>query len=143
MSGRFYILEPEVAGGMGEGTVLDRSTHPPGVSRLHYEFEGWLGDELLTTFPCYIVTARVQDALETLAATGVGFDAVQISASETFRELNPGRKLPEFAWLKVTGTAGKDDLGLSSDHRLVVSQRVLDRLKQFPLQNCEVDEYPT
>lgn len=55
---KFYVLEPEVAGGWGgDGTVVDREFHPPIVSRLVYEFDGWLGDDLVTTFPpVYIVT---------------------------------------------------------------------------------------
>ncbi|MEM6568382.1 MAG: hypothetical protein AAF957_08220 [Planctomycetota bacterium] len=43
----FHTLEPEVAGDLGPRTVADTSTHPPAVSRLHYEFAGWLADSLL------------------------------------------------------------------------------------------------
>ena len=43
----FYVLEPEVAGGFGENTILTRT---PGksmlVHKLHYQFDGWLGDPL-------------------------------------------------------------------------------------------------
>ncbi|MGH7418144.1 MAG: hypothetical protein ACREKB_10245 [Candidatus Rokuibacteriota bacterium] len=38
----YWILEPEVAGEIGEGTVLEPCTHPPVGHRLHYEFRGWL-----------------------------------------------------------------------------------------------------
>jgi hypothetical protein len=34
----FVYIEPEVAGGLGENTLLDVRTHPPVVTRLHYEF---------------------------------------------------------------------------------------------------------
>ena len=37
----YYILEPAVAGGLGEGTVMDSTVHPPRAERLHYEFEDW------------------------------------------------------------------------------------------------------
>ena len=31
---KFFFIEPEVAGGLGEHTVMNQSTHPPKVSRL-------------------------------------------------------------------------------------------------------------
>ena len=43
MSG-FHVVEPEVAGALGDRTEMDSSIHPPIVKRLHYEFQGWLGD---------------------------------------------------------------------------------------------------
>jgi hypothetical protein len=48
----YYAVELEVAGGWGENTVF---TTLPGkgvvVQRLHYKFDGWLGDELLERPP--------------------------------------------------------------------------------------------
>jgi hypothetical protein len=137
----YWILEPEVAGGLGEGTIIDRQSHPPIVSRLHYGFQGWLGDELLATFPCYIVTERVHQALMHLGTTGCAFDRVQVTTEYPFDELYPKRQLPPFSWLKITGRAGVDDFGLSADHRLVVSSRVLRCLKEFPLAHCEIEEF--
>ncbi|GGJ53754.1 hypothetical protein ALP32_02980 [Pseudomonas avellanae] len=43
----YYHIEPEVAGSLGEQTVIDTESWPPKVSRLEYQFDGWLGDELL------------------------------------------------------------------------------------------------
>lgn len=120
---------------------MERHTHPPIVSRLHYGFQGWLGDELLTTFPCYIVTERVRQALERLGATGCSFDTVRVTTEYPFDELYPGRQLPPFTWLKITGRAGVDDFGMSADHRLVVSSRVLRCLKEFPVAHCEIEEF--
>ena len=39
---KYYVLEPEVAGGLGENSIVDHSVVPFQVTRLHYEFEGWL-----------------------------------------------------------------------------------------------------
>ena len=138
---RYYTLQPEVAGGMGSGTILDSSTHPPRVSKLVYEFSGWLGDDLLETFPCYIVTARLKEALEKLYPSGCDFDEVQVTKSDLFMEIHGDRELPEFAWLKVTGRAGVDDFGLSAEHNVVASERVLECMKRFSLAHCEVEQY--
>jgi hypothetical protein len=55
----FYLLKPEV------------------VTHLHYEFEGWLGDDLLTTFPEFIVTERLAAALEASKPTGLRLAGVE------------------------------------------------------------------
>lgn len=58
-----YYVEPEVAGELGPGSVVDSSVHPPVVSRLEYVFTDWLGDCIVETFPCYIVTADAADSI--------------------------------------------------------------------------------
>ncbi len=121
----YIVVEPEVAGGMGEGTLLDQTTHPPIVTNLHYRFDGWLGDALLTTFPCYIATALSADHLVRALMTGFKVDPVQISKSEKFKESPPGRNLPPFVWLRIWGIAGVNDLGLLADNTLVLSQDAL------------------
>ena len=51
---KYYVIEPEVAGGFGENCEIDWSTGKMQVNKLHYQFDGWLGDELLESTPCYI-----------------------------------------------------------------------------------------
>jgi hypothetical protein len=117
----FFWLEPEVAGSWGESTVADRTTHPPVVFNLEYEIDHWLGDDLLQTFPCYIVTERLRDALESSGFTRFSFDDVTVITSVLFKEIerdsNPSLTLPKFYWLKVEGEAGKDDFGIENTLR--------------------------
>jgi hypothetical protein len=138
----FYKLQPEVAGGFGQNAVLlDPSARPPKLSKLHYEFDGWLGDPLLETVATFIVTRTLKQRLEGLSAAGAQFGDAEISKSGEFEDLHPGRALPEFVWLKVTGTAGHDDFGLSASHHLVVSQRVLDLLRTEGLSHCGIEVF--
>src|SRR6266498_236105 len=117
---KFYYVEPEVAGGWGKNTIFDRT---PGrrtvVHKLHYEFQGWLGDELLESAPCFIVSEGMAQGIEKARLSGAVFDQVEITTSEQFRELYPNRQLPKFVWLKVGGTAGHEDFGIAADARLV------------------------
>jgi len=46
----FKYIEPEVACGLGEKTQMDSSVHPPIVSKLHFVFEDWLGDDIIKPF---------------------------------------------------------------------------------------------
>jgi len=123
---KFYVLEPEVPGGLGERTSLDSTQHPPVVHRLHFVFDGWLGDHLIESFPCYLVSETLADRLRENQLTGASLEAAEIGASEQFKDLHPDRALPKFLWLKVNGVAGTDDFGITSDNLLAVSKRVLD-----------------
>ena len=138
----FTILEPEVAGGWGDETVADTSVHPPIVTRLHYEFEDWLGDELLESFPCFIVSERVASALEASGLTGFALDEVKISTSPEFEDLHPDASIPRFRWLKVSGQPGVDDFGLAADFRLVVSAKGLGLLSRFALNHADRTAHP-
>jgi hypothetical protein len=138
---RFFVLQPEVAGGLGRNTVLSRSTHPPVVTHLHYEFEGWPNDDLLTTFPCFIVSERLAHFLQEKCLSGFELQEVEVSLSEQFEELYPERAVPEFIWLNVNGEAGSDDFGVDVSGRLVVSETALGLLRSMNLQNCEAAEY--
>ena len=138
---RFYFVEPEVAGELGTRTIMDRSTHPPKVERLHYDFSGWLGDALLESFPVFIATDAACSSIQNERLTGVQFGPVEVTKSEQFDELYPGRQLPKFTWVKVLGRPGIEDFGLAADHRLVVSERALNVLRQFGLAQAIIEEY--
>jgi len=132
---KFFAVRPEVAGGLGEQTVIDRSFGKMDVLKLHYQFDGWLGDDILESDPCFIVSERLAQAIERERLTGVQFDDVEITKSELFMDLHPDRQLPNFVWLKVEGTAGRDDFGISPDLLLVVSERAIALLKKFRFSN--------
>lgn len=137
----YTILEPEVAGGWGDRTIADTSQHPPVVHRFHYEFEGWLGDDILESFPCFIVSDRLAAELKRSGLRGFELDDVHITTGPVFEESRPGVRLPTFRWLKVTGTPGLDDFGIGADHRLVVSSEALILLERFGLDHADRAPY--
>jgi putative NADH-flavin reductase len=137
----FFLLNPEVAGGWGPHTEADRSTHPPVVTRMHYEFQGWLGDDLLTTFPEFVVIEPLAAALERSNLSGFRLADMEISAGDGWEELNQGRALPHCRWLKVVQRAGSADFGLTELAHLVVSDQALELLRRFSLQTCEVSPW--
>jgi hypothetical protein len=139
----YHIVEPEVAGGWGENTVADSSTHPPRVSKLHYRFDGWLGDAILESFPCYIATEEAKRKIETIGATGVQFADVEVSVSEQFKDLYGDRQIPKFRWLQILGKAGQDDFGIlpAPDLRLVISDRILEALRQLGISHATIQPF--
>lgn len=125
----YFFLEPEVAGAIGPRTIIDTSVHPPLVSELNYEFSGWLGDALLESFPCFIISESAAGELEKGACTGMKLSDAEISRTAEFDSLYPGKVLPKFLWLQVQGLVGSDDFGIASDLRLVVSGKALEILQ--------------
>ncbi len=137
----YYLISPEVGGGLGSKTVCDRSVHPPIVTFLEYEFDVWLGDDLIEGFPCFIVTDRLRGAIEKNHLTGCTFAEVLVTTSDTFRELDPDLELPTFYWLKVGASVGKDDFGRTDSAQLVISSKALDVLRLFKIEHTKIEEF--
>jgi hypothetical protein len=78
---RYFTVEPDVAAGWGEHTVFTRA---PGkrtvVHKLHYQFDGWLGDELLETSPCFIVSERIARKIELAQLRGARFEEAKLKS---------------------------------------------------------------
>ena len=138
----YHIVEPEVAGGLGVNTEVTRTPGQPIVIHtLHYQFNGWMGDELLESTPCYIVSEKMAEKLQQAQLSGFTLDEVETTKSEQFRELYTDRELPRFLWLKVDGSAGQDDFGVTLDLQLVVSDRALETLVEVGISHALVEPF--
>ncbi len=85
---RYFYIEPEVSGELGGGTSMDTTVHPPKVEKLNYEFSSWLGDDLIESFPCYIVSERLADKLKQSHFSGFVFDDVTVTKSSDFNDIS-------------------------------------------------------
>ena len=148
-----YLLEPEVAGGLGENTTFLDDTYQNGVekiSHLHYDFYGWLGDELLESTPCFIVSEELAFTIQTSPLKGYLLNEVEITISEFLKELYPDESLPNFKRLIPLGEVfvqensyrdwSQDDFCLSQNLSLVISATAFTVLINHQLNNCEVIE---
>jgi hypothetical protein len=133
----YHVLMPEVAGGLGTGTLMDTRVHPPAVGSLHYEVDGWLGDDLLESFPCFLISPEAAAALQFAALTGVGFDSAYVTIAPGAEDLVDDR-VTRFRWLQATGRPGADDVAVDAAARLVVSDRALTVLQAFRLAQCAI-----
>ncbi len=151
-----FKLEPEVAGGWGPDTVVtNRSALESGAARipevayLEYVFDGWMGDDLLETHPCFIATDRLAEAVRRANLSGVEFVPVKVSVSELFRDAHPNLDLPPFHRLLPQGTVhinerdevlswSGHDVCVTDSGRLVVTERCMELLRQFNIDHCDV-----
>lgn len=153
---KLFMLEPEVAGEMGSNTVYDNYDEVrdngayPKISYLHFVFLGWLGDDILESTPCFIVTEKLMERIKESKLSGCKFEKIEISLSDEFNEMYPGRKIPNFVRIIPTGNIKienntytdwtGEDFNLSDKLYLVVSQKALDIIKDFNMDNCDVYE---
>lgn len=149
-----YMLEPEVAGELGENTIYDNYDDvryrgaKPEISKLHFIFSGWLGDDIIESTPCFIVTEQLKTEIEKSMLRGYEFQDVEISLSDEFIEIYPDRDIPQFKRLIPKGsvvvegetysTWSGEDFNFSDKSYLVVSQRALNILKEFNMDNCDL-----
>lgn len=151
-----HVLEPEVAGELGEDTSYQNFENVrlkgerPIVDKLHYRFTGWLGDELLEATPCFIVTEELATSIEKNALSGYRFEEVIVSLSDEFKEMYPNRTLPKFKRLVPTGSIcienekikewSGEDICISQKSYLVVTDKALAVLKSHKIANCDITE---
>ncbi|WP_106495643.1 hypothetical protein [Lentibacillus sp. Marseille-P4043] len=151
---KLYFLEPEVSGGHGNKTLYgtDEDVEKKGISGkvkfLHYEFEGWLGDDILESAPAFIITSDLADELKKSELKDYRIEKCLVTTSDEFKELYPNKKIPSFVrfiplgTVEIEGVQYKNWSGhhfcLSPKGELVLTQNAIDLLKKFSIQNCDV-----
>lgn len=138
---KYYKLYPEVAGTITEDCIDDVVARPVKISKMNYEFNSWLGDDLITEAGHFIVTEKLSEALMQSMLSGFNLDKATISKSEQFEEIYPYRRLPVFKWLKIDGDSKKDDFWFSKENMMLhVSAKAYNFLTNFQIVNCDVEE---
>ncbi|WP_245614512.1 hypothetical protein [Actinokineospora inagensis] len=116
--------------------------HPPQANQVEYAFHDWLGDELITSHPVFLVTTALAEVLAASKLTGFELrDASTTLADEGEDWISDVSTLPAFRWLVITGTAGDEDFGLMPNSTLVVSDAGLAALRTRQLEFCDVIPY--
>ena len=143
---KYFVLEPEVAGGIGKKSeVLYENSKIKEVLFLDYEFEGWLGDDILTTHPCFIISEFLCDIIKVTDLKGYQLQKMDVSFSDFFLEVYNKNILPNF--IRLLPFAINDislidkmslDFYLYKNTTLIVSEKALDTLKKLNLSNANI-----
>ena len=133
----YFQLEPDVPGRLlNPRHVLD---HFSEISTIHYVLECWPEDDIITSIRAYLVKEGLALALKSSGMTGFEIKDCVVSKGDQFDIASPGYgDLPEFWWLYINGVPGVDDFGITKDLMLVVSERALNLLKGFVIENTEI-----
>lgn len=144
---KYFVLEPEVvAGGIGKKSkILYENSKIKEVLFLDYEFEDWLGDDILTTHPCFIISESLCDIIKVSDLKGYQLQKIDISFSDFFLEVYNKKILPNFIRLLPFSINEVNlinkmllDFYLYKNTTLVVSERSLNILKKFNLSNANI-----
>ncbi|PPG05838.1 hypothetical protein C5E06_00225 [Pseudoclavibacter sp. RFBI5] len=124
-----HALEPEATGTVGAGAewLHDANGARSQADPLRCEFAGWLGDELVSVLPDFVVTGALADALRASDLTGFELRTATVTKSPEF--VSYAGALPE-GWerLAPTGRPDRDDDFAQRDGMLLVSERALSLL---------------
>jgi hypothetical protein len=138
---KIYELYPEVAGSIDESVIVNVASRPITISSMHYELDGWLGDDLLTEAGYFLVTESLATGLVNTELSGFTVKDAIVTKSERFEEMYPDRTLPEFKWLIIEGQSNVDDFWFSkAAMKLNVTERGLSFLKKYQIANCDIEE---
>ena len=110
------------------------------------EVAGGLGDDILATHPCFIVSKTLSEAIRNSSLCGYQLDIMNISYSDEFKELQRDCKVPDF--VRMIPTNSIDDAKLFNSlgmdfyvykkRYLVISEKALLIIKQFHIANTTI-----
>jgi hypothetical protein len=130
-----YALEPHVAGELGPTTVLDRSTHPPGIGEVEYVLDLPDSDDIIESFPVFLVSDPLAARLSQLP--GVTFGEATVRPGDNYLELFGDA--PHKAYARLHVGAGPD-FWLDDALLLNVSDRAMEILREFNLRRCDISK---
>lgn len=140
----YYWIEAEVAGYVGDRADYIGNREPSLLGTLYYEFEDWLGDDIVTTRDFWCITDRLAEALKASELTGWALNKVIVTESPDALEPMLD-KMPQWHRLVPNGMLGSDDFGLRGTMNLAISERALALLRKYNLSHAtlsSVSEHP-
>ena len=153
---KLYMIEPEVAGEIGEKTVYENydaivnDGEIAVITHLHFVFMGWLGDDVLEVTPCFLISDRLKNAIEKSDLKGYEFEDIEISLSDDYLEMYPNRETPSFYRVIPKGTIkiqdetyydwDNMDFCITEKAYLVLTEKAINIFKQFQIDNADVTE---
>jgi len=101
-----------------------------------------MGDDIVESFPTFVVTAALAEAIVSSGLSGVELDDVIVTMDPQFVELFPdaASSLPAWRWLRLDGQPHKSDFWQDESAHLMLSADALDVLRRFRIGNAELSE---
>lgn len=135
-----YRLDPQVAGELGDGTLLDSSTHPPTVGQVDYVLDQPDADEFIQSFPVFLVSEKLGARLQEKGLTGFALTDVSVRPSDNYLATYGDAPHPQYLWMQVTGASAQVDCWLDATFQVCVSDRMMAVIEAAGLSDCLVDE---
>src|SRR4051794_23499444 len=116
---KFYSIDPEMSGDWGGKTrfvnydeIQARRAYRRKLENVEILFDWLPEDDLIYCGDCYLVTDRLEQALQEGQISGVRFEHVKLSKSDIFRSYYPRKRVPQnFKLMIPTG-----EIQFSNEH---------------------------
>lgn len=135
-----YRLDPQVAGELGDETVLDSSTHPPLVSQVDYVLDQPDADDLIQSFPIFLISTGLGSRLQDAGLTGFALAGALVRPSENYLAIYGAVPHPQYMWFQVIRADIEADCWLDESLQLCVSDRMMRHLEAADLSDCLIEE---
>jgi len=133
-----YVIEPHVAGELGDGTCLDPSTHPPRVSSVEYVLDTPRAADLIESFPVYLVSHELARELVDAKLSGFSLDEARVVPSLEYLAAYGDTPHKQYRRLRLIPSA-EADCWLDERHLLHVSDRMMEVLQRFDLTYADIE----
>src|SRR3954466_10036505 len=110
-----YVLQPLVGGELGQDVEFDTSTHPPGIDRVQFVLDYPTSEDLMESFPAYIVSEALAERLVAAGLRGVTLAEADVLPGENYVELYGDVPHKRYRWLQVAPRTPDADVWLRED----------------------------
>jgi hypothetical protein len=132
-----FILEPLVAGELGAETVLDPGTHPPLVRSVEFMLDSPTEEDLVESFPVFLVSEELGDSLTAAGLVGFHLDHAGVHPSTEYVAAYGDVPHKAYRWLRLIWSS-PSDCWLDEEYRLCVSDRMYSVIARHRMEGCQV-----
>jgi len=133
-----YVLDPLVAGQLGERTDLNATTHPPVVRHVDYVVDLPTDEDLIQSFPVFLVSEDLAGALAAANLTGFRLEDADVRPSDQYGGFGGGEvPIKHYRWLRLD-SSDPADCWLDERLRLCVSDEMYAVISSHRIEGCEV-----
>ena len=134
-----YVLQPLVGGELGQDVEFDNSTHPPGIDRVQYVLDYPTSEDLMESFPAYIVSEALAERLVAAGLRGFTLAEAEVLPGENYLALYGDVPHKTYRWLQVAPRTPDADVWLDDAPQLCVSDRMMAVLEGADLAGAEIE----
>ena len=82
-----YVLQPLVGGELGQDVEFDHATHPPVIDRVQYVLDYPTSEDLMESFPAYIVSEALAERLVAAGLRGFTLAEAEVLPGDNYLAL--------------------------------------------------------
>src|SRR5215211_250252 len=134
-----YVLEPLVAGELGDETDLDTRTHPPLVHSVEFVLDLPTDEDLIESFPVFLVSEELASALTAAGFRGFQLSDAQVRPSHEYLANHGEVPHKRYRWLRLMPSR-PSDCWLDAQYRLCVSDQMYFVIARHRIDGCDVTQ---